>query len=89
MGKIVASVKIFPEDIIISKDQLKEAIAKAIPHGSSLYRIDEEPIAFGLVALIAHIIVPEEGGDEIGKVEEALRGVKGVSEVETILVRRI
>ncbi len=89
MGKIVASVKIFPEDIIISKEELKEAIAKAIPPGTSLYRIDEEPIAFGLVALIAHIIVPEEGGDEVGKVEEALRGVKGVSQVETILVRRI
>lgn len=89
MGKIVASVKIFPEDIIIGKDELKEAIAKAIPQGASLYRIDEEPIAFGLVALIAHIIVPEEGGDEVGKVEEALRGVKGVSQVETILVRRI
>ena len=89
MAQIVASVKIFPEDIIIGKEELKEAIAKAIPQGASLYRIDEEPIAFGLVALIAHIIVPEEGDDELGKVEEAIRKVKGVSEVETILVRRI
>ncbi len=89
MDRIVASIKIFPEDIIISKEELKEAIKKALPESASLYRVDEEPIAFGLVALIAHIILPETGGDELGKVEEALHKVKGVSEVETLLVRRI
>ena len=89
MAQIVASVKIFPEDIIIGKDELKEAVKRGLPAGASLYRIDEDPIAFGLVALIAHIILPDTGGDELGKVEEALRRVKGVSEVETILVRRI
>ena len=89
MSKLVASIKIFPEDIIISKDELKEAIGKALPEGISLYRVDDEPIAFGLVALIAQIVMPDTGGDELNKVEEALRKVKGVSEVETILVRRI
>ena len=89
MANIVASIKIFPEDIIIPPEEVKAAVAKSLPEGASLHRIDEEPIAFGLVALIAHIIVPEQGGDEIGKLEEALRKVKGVSEVETLLVRRI
>jgi len=89
MGKIVATMKIFPEDIIIGTEELKEAIGKAIPEGSSLYRVDEEPIAFGLVALIAHIMVPETSGDELDKVEEAIRKVKGVSEVEILLLRRI
>ena len=89
MAKIVASIKIFPEDIIIGKDELKEAVGRALPEGISLYRIDEEPIAFGLVALIAHLILPETSGDELDKVEEILRKVKGVSQVETILVRRI
>ncbi len=89
MANIVATMKIYPEDIVIPPAELKAAIGKALPEGTSLYRIDEEPIAFGLVALIAHIIVPEEGGDAIGKVEEALRKVKGISEVETLLVRRI
>lgn len=89
MAKIVASIKIFPEDIIIGKDELKEAVGKALPESTSLYRIDEDPIAFGLVALIAHVILPDTGGDELGKVEEILRRVKGVSEVETVLVRRI
>jgi len=89
MNKIVASIKIYPEDVIISKDQLKEAVGKALPVEASLYKIEEDPIAFGLVALIAHIVLPETGGDELNKIEEILRKVNGVSEVETLLVRRI
>ena len=88
MAKIVASVKLFPEDIIANEDEMKEAIRKALPESSTLYRIDDEPIAFGLIALIAHIVMPEAAG-ELEKVEEALRKVKGISEVETLLVRRI
>ena len=88
MARILASIKLYPEDIITKKDEMKEAIWKALPKSSSIHRIDEEPIAFGLVALIAHVIMPEANG-EIERVEEALRKVKGISEVETLLVRRI
>ena len=88
MAKVVASIKLFPEDIIANEDEMKEAIKKALPDNSTLYRIDDEPIAFGLIALIAHIVIPESSG-ELEKVEEALRKVKGISEVETLLVRRI
>lgn len=88
MSRIVASMKIFPKDIIINSDELKEAIGRALPKSAFIHRIDEEPIAFGLVALIAHIVMPEMSG-ELDKVEEALRGVEGVSEVETLLVRKI
>lgn len=60
-----------------------------MPSFAEVYRIDEEPVAFGLVVLIAHIVVPDSGGDELEKVEAAIRGVEGISEVETLLVRRI
>ena len=42
-----------------------------------------------MVALIAHVLIPDSGGDELEQVENALRGVKGISEVEAILVRRV
>lgn len=89
MGQIVASIKIFPEDIIIGADELKAALTKAIPEGDySLYRIDEEPIAFGLVALVAHVVMSDTG-EALNKVEDAFSHVKGVSQIETLMVRRL
>ncbi|GAH08575.1 unnamed protein product, partial [marine sediment metagenome] len=62
MSKIVATIKIFPEDIIISPKKLKTSIESALPKSVSIHRIDEEPIAFGLIALIAYIVMPEISG---------------------------
>ena len=89
MAQVLASIKCFPEDIIIPPSVIQEEIKKSLPSFAKVYRIDEEPIAFGLVALISHILVPDSGGDELDKVEEALKGVKGISQVETQLVRRV
>jgi len=88
MGRVVASIKIFPEDIIVGVDQIKEEIEKSLPKDVQVYKFVEEPIAFGLVALIAHIILPESEG-QLDKVENILREVKGVGQIEVILVRRI
>ena len=89
MAQVLASIKCFPEDIIIPPATLKEEIRKALPSFAQAYRIDEEPVAFGLVALIAHILVPDSGEDELEKVESAIKSVKGISQVETLLVRRV
>ena len=88
MGQIVVSVKIFPEDIIIGVDQLKKGIETTLPEDMKVYKFVEEPIAFGLVALIAHIIIPELEG-QLAKLESLLKKVKGVSQIEVILLRKI
>jgi elongation factor 1-beta len=89
MAQVLASIKCFPEDVIIPPSTLKEEIKKSLPSFAEVYRIDEEPVAFGLVTLIAHVLIPDSGGDELDKVEAAIKGVKGISEVETLLVRRV
>lgn len=89
MSKIVVTMKIFPEDVIISIEEIKEDIRKALPESVTLYKIEEEPIAFGLIALIAHIVMSEKDTDEFNKVEKAIRSVKGVSEIEILLIRRV
>jgi elongation factor 1-beta len=88
MSKIVATIKIFPEDVIISPKVLKTRVENALPDNVSVHRIDEEPIAFGLIALIAYIVMPETSG-VLDEVESALSEIKGISQIETLLVRKI
>lgn len=88
MPQVLVSMKIFPIDITVDLNQLKEKIKEAIPEGSSVFRFGEEPIAFGLNALIAHILVPEEKSGELEKVENSLKSIEGVSSVEIFMMQR-
>jgi translation elongation factor aEF-1 beta len=89
MAQIVATMKIFPREIMKDFSNIKELINKVLPKGSHVYKFEEEPIAFGLVALIAHIVMEEDTGGEMEKVEEALKTINDIDEVEVLLVRRI
>jgi len=88
MAKMLVSMKIFPEDITIPFDQLKQQIQAIIPQDSKVLRFEEEPIAFGLKALIAHILVPEEKQDELENIENGIRQIQGVSNIETFMMQR-
>ncbi len=88
MANVLVSMKIFPEDITVDREQLKEEIKRRLPQDASVRKFGEEPIAFGLVALIAHILVPEDKADELEKVETAIRSIKGVSNIETFMMQR-
>jgi len=89
MGRVVVSFKIFPSDIDIKLADLKENIKKKIPSEAFVYKYEEEPIAFGLVGLIAHIVIPEEVEGGMEKIEEVLKGVDGVGETQVLMVGRI
>jgi len=88
LAKVLVSLKIFPEDIAIDLDQLKQKIEKIIPQDSKVLRFNEEPIAFGLKALIAHILIPEERQEELEKIENSIRQIQGVSNIETFMMQR-
>jgi elongation factor 1-beta len=88
MGDVAAKIKIMPESVDTDLAELKEKIKGVIPAGAELYGdIVEEPIAFGLKALIVTLIVnDEEGGTE--PTEEAFAKVSGVENVQVIDVNR-
>jgi len=88
MAKVLVSMKIFPEDITVNFDQLKQEIEQTIPQDSKVLRFNEEPIAFGLKALIVHILIPEEKQDELEKIETNIRQIQGVSNIETFMMQR-
>lgn len=88
MAKIIASIKIFPSEANADLDELREKIKKKLPDYASVYKFEEEPIAFGLVVIIAHITMPEEEG-KMEEVENSLSSIKDVSEIQAISVSRI
>jgi len=89
MSKVLVSMKIFPSDVAVDLGILKEKIQKELPEYASVYKFVEEPIAFGLVALIAHITVPEEKSGGLDEVEKRLRKIGEISEIEALTVRKM
>ena len=88
MAKVLASIKIFPSDANIDLGVLKSKVQTSLPAGFVVQKFDEEPVAFGLVALIAHVILPEDAAGKMDQVEEAIRAVDMVSEIQVLRVWR-
>jgi len=87
LAKVVAQIKIFPTETTVDLGELRKKIESALPPQTSVARFDEEPIAFGLVALVARVIMPEEEG-RMEEVEEALKSVESVGEIQVVNVWR-
>lgn len=88
MGEVLATIKIMPEGPEVDLEQMKQDIQAAIPEGTEFHKIEEEPIAFGLVALNVMVIVDDaEGGTE--QAEENLAKISGVSNVTVTDVGRL
>jgi len=89
LARVVVSLKIFPADVNMNLDALKEKIKGSLPRYASIYKFEEEPIAFGLVALIAHIVLPEDQAGGLDEIERSIQGISEVSDIQTVMVRRI
>ena len=88
MGKVAAKIKVMPNSPDIDLDALQERLEESLPEGAQISRIDREDVAFGLVALLPTVIVPDDaGGTEA--VEESFAGVEGVESVSVENVGRI
>ena len=88
MGHIIVTYKVFPEDIMDSFDELKKKIEKCLPESSSLEGYGEEPIAFGLKALLVQIKFPEDVTGLVDIFENQIQRIDTVSQVQTLMVRR-
>lgn len=90
MGRVMATIRVFPSSMEEDLNLIVENIDAKLPNEARLYMYRREPIAFGIEALILDVLVPEETmGDVLDRVEEAIRSVEGVSEVEVVLTRRV
>jgi len=88
MGSVIISYKIFPTDISVNFDDLRKKIEQSLPEFASIYGYGEEPIAFGLNVLIAHIKFPEDKTGLLEELEKKLEEISEISQVQTLAVRR-
>ena len=88
MGSVIITYKVFPKDVIENFDELKAKIEKCLPEFASVYGYGEEPIAFGLKALLVQIKFPEDQTGILEEVEKKLEGISEISQLQTLMVRR-
>jgi elongation factor 1-beta len=88
MGSVIVTYKVFPEDILESFDDLKRQIEGILPEFSTVEGYGEEPVAFGLKALLVQAKFPEDKTGIVDEFEERLGKLPGVSQAQTFMVRR-
>ena len=88
MGTVIVTYKIFPEDIVKNFDSLKKLLEEKVPQDSSVSGYGEEPVAYGLVALLVQVRFPEDQSGLVDEFETELGKIPGVSQVQTMDVRR-
>jgi elongation factor 1-beta len=88
MGTVIVTYKVFPEDIVENFEALKKEIDGKLPKDSSISGYGEEPVAFGLKALLVQVRFPEDQTGLVDEFETEMGKIKGVSQVQTLMVRR-
>jgi elongation factor 1-beta len=88
MGKVAAKLKVMPEGPDVDLDALQEQLEDTLPEGAKINGFERNDVAFGLVALLPTVIVPDDAGGTEG-VEEAFSSVDAVESVAVENVGRI
>ena len=89
MADMLTSIKILPTNVDVNLEDLKNRIKEALPPEVRLYKTSEEPIAFGLTALITHFIMPESESGIMTKLENLLKSMEDVGEIQVINMTRL
>jgi len=88
VGDVAATMKVMPQSPDVDLDALRERLEDVLPEGAEVRGSDTDDVAFGLVALLLSVVVPDDaGGTEA--VEEAFAGVEGVESVSVEEVGRL
>ena len=83
MAQVIVTFRVMPTGIDTNLDNLEKEIKAAV----NPERVNKEPIAFGLVALNVTVIIEDAGG-QLEAVENKLKAINGVSEVEVTEITR-
>ena len=79
MGQALVIFKIYPEGL--EEVEKVEAAVRELKEGD-VKEVRREPIAFGLELVKAGIVIPDKEDGRMEKLEDAVRAIPGVKEVE-------
>ena len=87
MTRLVARIKILPAEAETDLASVVESLKKSIPEGMEIKAHAHEPIAFGLNAIVGDFMLDDAEG-QMDKLEEAIKGITGVGEIEVMNISR-
>ena len=88
MGDVLVTYKIMPSGVDVDLEKMKKEVEEKLNGIAKINNFSEEPIAFGLKALIVRVIVKDEGGitEKIEGILQDIENVQGVVEGEVTLI---
>jgi len=88
MAKVIVTFKIMPDSPKINLKKLEVAAKKKITDfGGEVGKVEEQPVAFGLISLnIIFVMDEKKGSTEV--LEDQITDIKGVKSVEVTDIRR-
>jgi len=89
MARVAVVLKVFPNSVETQPSDLLERIKSKLPENYEIMGSGEEPIAFGLKALKVIISIPEESEGGTESLEQFIKSIEGVEEVEVETVHRL
>ena len=87
MSKLIARIKMLPSESDADIDSIPNILKETLPERFKLLAHKKEPIAFGLYSLLADFTLDDSEG-QMELLEESIRNVEAVGEIEVINVSR-
>ncbi|HDN83128.1 MAG TPA: elongation factor 1-beta [Candidatus Altiarchaeales archaeon] len=85
---VVVKLRIMPKDVSTSLKEIESFLKEIVSGYGKLHSTEIKPIAFGLKALEATILLDDKKGG-IEEIEEKLKSSEEISQVDVIEVSRI